>query len=151
MKRIGIFVCHCGNNIAGTVDVEQVCKALKDYPGVHFVTNYRYMCSNPGQELIKDTIEQEGLEGVVVAACSPTLHESTFRVAVRGVGMNPYMVEIANIREQCSWVHVDRSVATEKAIWIISSMVEKTLGNDKLEPISVPITERAFSAMQPAT
>jgi heterodisulfide reductase subunit A len=144
MKRIGVFVCHCGNNIADTVDIEKVCDSLRDHPGVHYVTDYRYMCSNPGQELIEERIAKEGLDGVVVAACSPNLHESTFRIAARNAGVNPYMAEIANIREQCSWVHKDREVATRKAIRIISSMVEKAQGNEGLEPISVPVTRKAL-------
>jgi len=143
-KRIGVFVCHCGNNIADTVDVKRVTESLKGYPGVQYVTDYRYMCSNPGQDLIKEKIESEKLDGVVVAACSPTLHESTFRVTVRSAGMNPYMTEIANIREQCSWVHRDREIATEKALRIITSVIQKTLQNEQLEPISVPVNRRAL-------
>jgi heterodisulfide reductase subunit A len=143
-KRIGVFVCHCGNNIADTVDVERVVDALKGYEGVVYVTDYSYMCSNPGQELIRERIVTEGLDGVVVAACSPTLHESTFRWTVRSEGMNPYMAEIANIREQCSWVHRDRDIATGKAVRIVKSMVQKVLQNEELLPISVPVVRRAL-------
>lgn len=144
MKRIGVFVCHCGINIASTVNIEDVLEELKNYPGVAHVEDYKYMCSEPGQELIKQRIEEKNLDGVVVSACSPTLHESTFRIAVRQVGMNPYNMEMANIREQCSWVHTDKEVATEKAVRIIKSVVEKARLNQPLEPISVPITRKAL-------
>ena len=105
MQRIGVFVCHCGSNIAATVDVEAVAAAAKKVPGVVFSADYMYMCSEAGQALVKDTIKNEKLTGVVVCSCSPHMHENTFRKAASSVGMNPYMVEIANIREQCSWVH----------------------------------------------
>ena len=116
MQRIGVFVCWCGSNIAGTVDVKQVAEMLKNEPGVVFSTDYQYMCSESGQNLIKDAIREHGLTGVVVCSCSPRMHENTFRKAAASVGLNPYMVEIANIREQCSWIHQDKAEATEKAI-----------------------------------
>ena len=103
MRRIGVFVCHCGLNIAATVDVERVAEEIRQYPGVAYAVDYKYMCSDPGQSLIKEAIQKEGLDGVVVAACSPAMHEATFRRAVASVGLNPYLCEIANIREQCSW------------------------------------------------
>ncbi|MGD2144301.1 MAG: disulfide reductase, partial [Anaerolineae bacterium] len=105
MRRIGVFVCHCGINIAGTVDVEQVSDEVGQYPAVAFATDYSYMCSEPGQELLQEAIEAHELDGIVVAACSPSMHETTFRRASSAQGLNPYRVEIANIREQCSWVH----------------------------------------------
>ena len=144
MKKIGVFVCHCGHNIAGTVDIDGVMAALKDYPGVAHVEDYRYMCSNPGQELVQSRIQEKGLDGVVVAACSPNLHENTFRIAVRGAGMNPYMVEMANIREQCSWVHPEKEVATSKAIRIIQSIIEKTRLNEQLTPLSMTVKRKAL-------
>lgn len=144
MKKIGVFVCWCGTNIAETVDVDEVVKAVRELPGVVYARHYEYMCSDPGQELIKQAIKEKGLDGVVIAACSPTLHEVTFRRAVESVGMNPYQCEIANIREHCSWVHKDKRVATAKAIKIIKSMIEKVLLNEPLKPISVPITRRAL-------
>jgi heterodisulfide reductase subunit A len=144
-KRIGVFVCHCGSNIAGVVDVKRVAEELAKYPGVAYATDYTYMCSDPGQNMVKDAIKKHKLDGVIVAACSPTLHELTFRKASAAAGVNPYEVEIANIREQCSWVHQgDKEAATEKATRIIKSMVEKTLLDEPLEPISVPMTHRAL-------
>ena len=144
MKKIGVFICHCGKNIAGTVDIEAVKEALTGYPGVVLLEDYKYMCSHPGQDLIKEQIGKMGLDGVVVAACSPTLHENTFRLASRTGGLNPYACEIANIREQCSWVHKDKEVATGKAVLIIKSIIEKALLNEDLEPIRVPVKRRAL-------
>jgi len=144
MKKIGVFVCHCGINIAATVDIKSVVEELKDYPGVAYIQDYKYMCSDPGQNLIKDKIISEKLDGVVVAACSPTLHENTFRMTVKTANMNPYNCEIANIREQCSWVHKDRSAATAKAKLIIKSVVEKALLDEELEPVKVPVVRKAL-------
>jgi heterodisulfide reductase subunit A len=144
-KRIGVFVCHCGSNIAGVVDVKRVAEELAKYPGVAYSTDYTYMCSDPGQNMVKDAIKEHKLDGVIVAACSPTLHELTFRKASAVAGVNPYEVEIANIREQCSWVHQgDKEAATDKATRIIKSMVEKTLLDEPLEPIAVPMTHKAL-------
>ncbi len=143
--RIGVFVCHCGSNIAGVVDVKRVAEELADYPGVAYSTDYTYMCSDPGQNLVKEAIREHNLTGVVVSACSPTLHEATFRRAGVGADLNPYMVEIANIREQCSWVHMeDKERATEKAIRIIRTMIEKVKQDEALDPIAVPVTKRAL-------
>jgi len=143
--RIGVFVCHCGSNIAGVVDVKRVAEELASYPGVAFSTDYTYMCSDPGQNLVKDAIKEHKLTGVVVSACSPTLHEATFRRAGVGADLNPYMVEIANIREQCSWVHQeDKQAATAKAVKIIKTMIEKVKQDEALIPISVPVTKRAL-------
>jgi NADH:ubiquinone oxidoreductase subunit E/NAD-dependent dihydropyrimidine dehydrogenase PreA subunit len=144
MKRIGVFVCHCGINIATTVDVNKVVEEIRHYPGVAYAQHYQYMCSDPGQKMIQEAIEREKLDGVIVAACSPTLHELTFRRTSEAMGLNPYQVEIANIREQCSWVHEDRDKATVKAIKIIKSLVEKVRLDESLEPISVPVTRRAI-------
>ncbi len=144
MKRIGVFVCHCGVNIAGTVDIEKVKKAIQDYPGVAVVKDHIYCCSDPGQSLIKETISSEKLDGVVVACCSPSLHENTFRKAAASVGLNQYVLEIANIREQCSWVTEDKAEATRKAIRIIRTIVEKVNEDKPLVPLSVPVTRRAL-------
>jgi len=144
MKRIGVFLCHCGINIASTVDIEQVKEALKDYRNVALVTDYKYMCSAPGQDLLNQKILEENLDSVVISACSPNLHENTFRIAVKKVEMNPYNCEIANIREQCSWVHDDKVVATEKAIKIIKSVIEKTILDEPLMPISLPVNKKAI-------
>ena len=116
MQRIGVFVCHCGTNIAGTVDVAEVAQALSLEPGVVFSTHYQYMCSQAGQEMIKEAVKEHKLTGIVVCSCSPRMHEATFRKTAAAAGLNPYMVEIANIREQCSWVHKEMPIGTEKAI-----------------------------------
>ena len=144
MKKIGVFVCHCGINIASTVDVKKVAEEIGKIPGVEISMEYIYMCSEPGQNIVKDIIKEKKLNGVVVAACSPTLHEKTFRSACEQAGLNPYLCEIANIREQCSWVHKDKDLATKKAIKIIKNVVEKVRYNQSLEPISVPVTKRAL-------
>ena len=107
MQKIGVFVCWCGSNIAATVDVAAVVEALKVQPGVVYATDYQYMCSASGQNIIKDAIKEYGLTGVVICSCSPRMHEATFRKTVQAAGLNPYMLEIANIREQCSWIHKD--------------------------------------------
>ena len=104
MQKIGVFVCWCGSNIAATVDVQAVSDALAKEPGVVFSTNYQYMCSQAGQDMIQEKIKEYGLNGVVVCSCSPRMHEATFRKTCEKAGLNAYMVEIANIREQCSWI-----------------------------------------------
>ena len=145
MSRIGVFVCHCGHNIAGTVDVERVAQEALEHPDVVFATDNKYMCSDPGQQLIRDSIQEHDLNGVVVAACSPAMHETTFRRAVEGAGMNPYRCESANIREQVSWVHQNnKPEATRKAIQIARSIAEKVSGNEELQPIKLPLTRRAL-------
>jgi heterodisulfide reductase subunit A len=141
--RIGVFVCHCGKNIAGTVDVAKVAEAASRFPGVVYATHYEYMCSDPGQALIQRAIKEHRLNGVVVAACSPTMHEETFRRAASAAGLNPYLVEIANIREQVSWVH-EGSKATEKAIRVARAMVEKVRANQPLTPAEIGVTRRAL-------
>ena len=143
-KRIGVLGCHCGVNIASVVDVERVAKELASYPGVVFSTDYVYMCSDPGQKLILDTIKEQQLDAAIISACSPTLHEKTFQNVAKLAGISPYQIEIANIREQDSWVHSDKERATEKAIRIVKSMVEKVLQNESLEPIKVGINRRAL-------
>jgi len=145
MKRIGVFICHCGLNIAATVDVAKVAEALHSYPNVVHAVDYKYLCSDPGQDLIKQAIAEHKLDGVVVAACSPTMHEATFRKAVTAQGLNYYQCEMANIREQCSWVHQgDRERATEKAIEIVQSMVEKVCQDEALEWFKLPLVRRAM-------
>ncbi len=144
MKRIGVFVCHCGLNIAETVDIKKVVEVISKHPSVAHVVDYTYMCSDPGQDMIKKAIVEKKLDGVIVAACSPTLHEITFRNAVASAGLNPYQFENANIREQCSWVHKDKKTATEKAIEIIKSMIEKLKLNQSLTAINIPITKKAL-------
>ncbi|HOC78379.1 MAG TPA: CoB--CoM heterodisulfide reductase iron-sulfur subunit A family protein [Methanofastidiosum sp.] len=142
--RVGVFVCHCGSNIAGTVDVEKVAQEISKMEGVAYAGTYIYMCSDPGQKLMRETIEKEKLDRVVVAACSPTLHEKTFRTNSKNAGLNPYQCEISNIREHCSWVHEDKKKATEKAIKITKSIVEKVKNDISLTDIEVPITKKAI-------
>ena len=144
MQRIGVFVCHCGTNIAGTVDTKAVAEALGREQCVVFATDYTYMCSESGQNLIKDTIKNEKLTGVVVCSCSPRMHEATFRKAAASVGLNPYMVEIANIREQCSWIHKDKVEATEKAIILGRAAIAKVLLNTPLTAGESPVVKRAL-------
>jgi len=145
MKKLGVFICHCGVNIAGTVDVKSVAEKIGKIGDVAHSTDYIYMCSDPGQQTIRDAIREKGLEGVVVACCSPSMHENTFRKAVRSQGMNPYLCEIANIREQCSWVHQkEKDTATKKAIEIIQSTLEKVRQNESLEAIAVAINRRVL-------
>ncbi|MGD8628116.1 MAG: CoB--CoM heterodisulfide reductase iron-sulfur subunit A family protein [bacterium] len=144
MARIGVFICHCGSNIAATVDVEAVAKAAASFPGVKHSTTYKYMCSDPGQTLVRNAIKEHGLTGIVVAACSPRMHEPTFRKAALESGLNPYLVEMANIREHCSWVHEDRAAATVKSIETVRMLVEKVSRNAPLDEIRVPVTKRAL-------
>ncbi len=144
MQRIGVFVCWCGSNIAGTVDVKAVSDALINEPGVVFSTNYQYMCSQAGQDMIKNAIHEHNLTGIVVCSCSPRMHEATFRKTATAAGINPYMVEIANIREQCSWVHKDMAIGTEKAIILGKAAVAKVNLNAPLTPGESPVTKRAL-------
>jgi heterodisulfide reductase subunit A len=144
MKRIGVFVCWCGSNIAGTLDINRVVEAVKQFPGVVHAEDYKYLCSDPGQNIVQKAIEDHNLDAVVISACTPSLHELTFRKTVELAGMNPYQCEIANIREQCSWVHEDGEAATEKAIKVIRGIVEKVRRNESLEPITAPLTKRAM-------
>ena len=144
MQRIGVFVCWCGSNIAGTVDVKRVAEALANEPGVVHSANYQYMCSQAGQELIKDAIKEHKLTGIVVCSCSPRMHEATFRKTAAAAGINPYMVEIANIREQCSWIHKDMEEGTEKAIVLGRTAIAKVNLNAPLIPGESPVTKRAL-------
>ncbi len=143
-ERIGVYVCHCGTNIAGVVDVEQVAQwaaARLKARGVVIARDYKFMCSSLGQELIEKDIKELGLTRVVVAACSPHLHEQTFRAACKRAGLNPYLCELVSIREQDSWVHTDKDAATEKAKAIVSGGVERVLWHEPLEALHVPIHE----------
>ena len=144
MQRIGVFVCWCGSNIAGTVDVKRVAEALATEPGVVHSANYQYMCSQAGQELIKQAIKEHKLTGLVVCSCSPRMHEATFRKTAAAAGINPYMVEIANSREQCSWIHKDMEEGTEKAIVLGRTAIAKVNLNAPLTPGESPVTKRAL-------
>jgi heterodisulfide reductase subunit A len=145
MSRIGVFVCHCGINIAGTVDVERVAEEIGQHPEVVYTETYRYMCSEPGQQLLREAIAEHRLDGVVVAACSPSMHQETFRRAGSRAELNPYRCELANIREQCSWVHEHEPAhATDKAIEIVRTVVERVSWDEALEPFRLPVTKRAL-------
>ena len=144
MEKIGVFVCHCGSNIKSTVDVSRVGAACHKMPGVVFADEYPYLCAEAGQKKITAAIAEHKLSGVVVAACSPRMHEATFRKAAFGAGLNPYMVEIANIREQCSWVHKDTDLATEKAVSLVRAAVSKVHFNTPLKPEKSPVIKRAL-------
>ena len=136
--RIGVFICHCGTNIAGTVNIDEVREFVSGLPGVVSAVDYKFTCSEPGQLQIKETVEKERLNRVVVAACSPRMHEITFRKAIAEVGLNPYLLQIANIREQCSWVHKDGN--TEKAKALIHAAVQRANLLEALERREVPVT-----------
>jgi len=141
--KIGVYICHCGLNIASTVDVDAVTAFARELPNVVSARNYTYMCSDPGQALITNDIKDLGLTHVVVASCSPRMHEPTFRATIQKAGLNPYVLEMANIREQCSWVHADRKYATLKAMDLIASAVSKVAW-------LVPLPEREVGVSQAA-
>jgi len=137
--RVGVYICHCGINIAATVDVAAVAEYAASLPGVVVARAYTYMCSEPGQSLIKNDIAELGLNRVVVASCSPRMHEPTFRATVSDAGMNPYCFEMANIREQCSWVHPGEAATTHKAMQLVASAVAKATLLQPLEVRQVPV------------
>ncbi len=144
MKKIGVFVCHCGVNIASKVDVKEVAEYASKLDGVVVSTEYKYMCSDPGAKLIKDSIAEYDLDGIVVASCSPRMHEHTFRGVAESGGMNPYNVEITNIREQCSWAHDDPVEATAKAKQLVAAAVSKAALLESLEKSRTPVTSEAL-------
>ncbi|MDY6843943.1 MAG: CoB--CoM heterodisulfide reductase iron-sulfur subunit A family protein [Thermodesulfobacteriota bacterium] len=145
MERIGVFVCHCGLNIAGTVDVEKIVEEISKYPLVAHAEHYIYNCSDPGQDRVRTAIREKKLEGLVMANCSPSLHQVTFRNLAISEGLNPYHCEIANIREVCSWPHAnDKEVATKKALNLIKATIEKLKLNEPLNPPKIPITKKAL-------
>ncbi len=137
--RIGVYICHCGLNIAGTVNVSEVREFISRSPSVVIARDYKFMCSDPGQALIRDDIQQLNVNRVVVAACSPLMHELTFRNAALKAGLNRYLVQIANIREHCSWVHDDVRMATEKAKALVSGAVRRVALHQPLEPMRAEI------------
>jgi heterodisulfide reductase subunit A len=143
--RIGVYVCHCGTNIGGVVDVEHVAQVALNLPNVVVARHYAYMCSDPGQSLIKEDIRNLELNRVVVASCSPLMHEITFRSACEEAGLNPYLFQMANIREHCAWVHPnDKQAATEKAIDLVAAAVARV---GMHEPIDVKTAEVRQSAL----
>ena len=144
MSRTGVFICHCGTNIAGALDIESVAAAAGEMPGVVYAADYKYLCSEPGQQIIKDAIKEHKLDRIVISSCSPRMHEATFRKMLGSTDINPYMLEIANIREQCSWVHTDNEKATEKAIALTRMSVFKVSRNEKLYTSTIPINKKAL-------
>ncbi|MBD3268254.1 FAD-dependent oxidoreductase [bacterium] len=143
-RRIGVYVCHCGHNIANVVDVNTLAEFAKTLPHVKMAREYKYMCSDPGQDLVRMDIKEHNLNRIVVAACSPLLHEKTFRNAAASAGLNPYLVQMANIREQISWVTQDNVLALEKAKAHLSAAVHRVAYHESLTPNSVPITPRVL-------
>ena len=144
MHRIGVFVCHCGTNIAATVDIDRVVAAAAKEPGVVHAEDYQYMCSEAGQLKVREAIKEKQLTGIVVCSCSPRMHENTFRQAAQRAGLNPYLVEIANIREHCSWIHKDREEATEKAIILARAAIAKVMLNAPLTAGTSRVVKRAL-------
>jgi heterodisulfide reductase subunit A len=144
MAKVGVFVCHCGVNIAGKVDVAKVVEEVRRLPEVEFAREYKFMCSSPGQALIKSAIKENNLNRVVVAACSPRMHLPTFQKALISEGLNPYLISMANIREQCSWVTGDSDGATSKAIDLVTRQVKRVAHQDPLADIDVPLTKTAL-------
>jgi len=142
--RIGVFVCECGINIAGTVDCDELTEWAKTLPDVVFAIKNRYTCAEPGQLEIKQYIKEENLNRVVVASCTPRMHEPTFRRCCADAGLNPYLFEMANIREQCSWVHSDRKQATQKAKDIVKIAVAKARFLESQKELEVPVTQAAL-------
>jgi heterodisulfide reductase subunit A-like polyferredoxin len=143
--RIGVYVCHCGLNIADAVDCVAVAEWANDLEGVNISRDYPYLCSDPGQQLIKDDIEEQRLTRIVVASCSPRLHEPTFRLMCVEAGLNPYLMEMANIREQCSWVHPhQKGDATAKAKDLVKMAVSRARLLRSLEEPEVPVTKKSL-------
>jgi heterodisulfide reductase subunit A len=142
--RTGVYICHCGTNISATVDVASVAEWARSLDGVVLAKDYAYMCSDPGQDLIKQDILEHGLNRVVVASCSPLMHEPTFRRACEEAGLNAFFFQMANIREQCSWVIDDRDQATAKARQLVSGAVHRSRYHQPLEKITVEMTPSAL-------
>ncbi len=142
--RIGVYICECGVNIAATVDVSSVVEMAAELPGVVIARQHKYTCSEPGQEMIQEDIRDLDLERVVVASCTPRMHEPTFQRALAGAGLNPYFFEMANIREHVSWVIKDKEKATEKAKRLVRSAVARVAYHKPLEPRQEPVSEAAL-------
>jgi heterodisulfide reductase subunit A len=142
--RIGVYVCQCGTNIAGMVDVERVVNFAAQLDDVVISRTYTYMCSDPGQALIKEDIQREKLDRVVVASCTPMMHEITFRKACAEAGLNPYLFQMANIREHCAWVSLDPAAATEKAEALVAAAVQRVAWHKPLEMRQVAMNQSAL-------
>ena len=138
-EKVGVYVCHCGTNIAGTIDVEDVSVWAGEQPNVEVARNYKFMCSSLGQDLIEEDIKEKGLTRVVVAACSPHMHEKTFRTACKRAGMNPFLFEMANVREHNAWTTKDKQAATDKAKALVNGAVQRVVHHQPLESIPVEI------------
>jgi heterodisulfide reductase subunit A len=143
-SKIGVYICHCGGNISDTVDVEKVREAVAKLEGVKVAKNYEYVCSDPGQEMITEDIKEHGLNRIIVASCTPRMHLDTFRRAVESVGLNPYYLDMANIREQCSWAHDDVEAATSKAIDLIRGAVARAHHLEPLETKNIPVNKNVL-------
>lgn len=143
-EKVGVYICHCGTNIAATVDVEEVAKYASGLEGVAIARHYTYMCSDPGQALIKEDIAKYGLDRVVVASCSPIMHEMTFRNVCAEAGLNPFLFQMTNIREHVSWVTHDPSQATEKAKSLVSAAVRRVRLQSPLETRQVGVKQSAL-------
>jgi heterodisulfide reductase subunit A len=143
-EKVGVYVCHCGTNIKGPVDVDEVTAFASTLDRVAVARNYAYMCSDPGQDLIKEDIKELGLARVVVAACTPLMHEITFRKALEEAGLNPFFLQVANVREQCSWVTEEVDSATQKAKAIVAGAVRRVLHHEPLEIREVPVNPAAL-------
>jgi heterodisulfide reductase subunit A len=139
--KTGVYICHCGTNIASTVDVKALTNYASELDGVTLARDYSYMCSDPGQDLIKEDIDKLGINRVVVASCSPLMHETTFKAAVSDAGLNPFFVQMANIREQCAWVISDPDQATAKARQIVSAAVHRVRHHRPLQMRSVDMAQ----------
>jgi heterodisulfide reductase subunit A len=142
--RTGVYICHCGTNIAATVDVAGVADYARSLDGVALARDYTYMCSDPGQDLIKEDIQEHGLNRVVVASCSPLMHEPTFRRACEEGGLNPFFFQMANIREQCSWVIDDQAQATAKAKGMVAAAVRRVQYHTPLSMRQVKMLDSAL-------
>lgn len=142
--RIGVYICECGINISATVDVNAVAEMASKLPGVVVARVYKYMCSEPGQLMIQEDIRNLGLNRIVVASCTPRMHEITFQRALEKAGLNPYFFEMANIREHVSWVTKDREEATEKAKRLVKAAVARVAFHQPLEPRREPVTKAAL-------
>jgi heterodisulfide reductase subunit A len=144
-ERVGVFVCECGMNISDTVFVHDVCEYAKKLPGVAHASVNKYTCSEPGQQEIAKAIREQKLDRIVVAACTPRMHEPTFRAVAEGAGMNPYLVEMANIREHCSWVHHDeKDAATDKAKDLVRMAVARARFLEPQKEMTAKVLKRTL-------
>jgi heterodisulfide reductase subunit A len=142
--RTGVYICRCGTNISATVDVESVVQFAQQLNDVVLAREYTYMCSDPGQDLIKEDIKELNLNRVVVASCSPLMHETTFKAAAKEASLNPFFIQMANIREQCSWIIDDTTQATEKAKKMVAAAVRRVRHHDPLEMRKVEMAQAAL-------